>query len=361
MAVVIAVLAFSAFIIGNMAPRLTSIGRPSEQTSFEALDRCPSYAGMSGVQGDLMWDGNKVVSRSGIHYAAADITGLLYGVAPGPIGLRTPVSLGGVTFSSPTREAFTATYFAGFLFMTLTFADGLQRNLTAVIFPPPFKGDTPYGCALLVARQDQQAGILVLFTPSAEPLEYPALGIVTGDKAYQARIYEIVQANPTSTTVTPPPTNPQASNATLEYDLTNSLTENGATCTYGWGPMFTFYRSGEQFSFNYSSTSPIDAYVFDPDDYSGRVRCTFGPILDAPYGPTKLTGKQGRFASVCLGCEKEGGKGSSFYVLFINRDPAVTPHVTLQVAVSSYVAAAVCVPSAESETGDRAPIGLVPY
>ena len=193
MAIAIAVLAFSAFIIGNMAPRLTSIGKPSEQTSFEALDRCPSYAGMSGVQGDLMWDGNKVVSRSGIHYATADVTGLLYGVAPGPNGLKTPVSLGSVTFSSPTREAFTATYFAGFLFMTLTFADGSQRNLTAVIFPPPFKDDTPYGCASLVVHQDQQAGILVLFIPSAEPLEYPALGIATGGRVFQARIYMIVR------------------------------------------------------------------------------------------------------------------------------------------------------------------------
>ena len=194
-AMIIVVLSFSAFIIGNMAPRLTSIGKPSKQTSFEALDRCPSYAEMSGVQGDLMWDGNKVVSRSGIHYATADITGLLYGVAPGPIGLKTPVSLGGVTFSSPTREAFTATYFAGFLFMTLTFADGLQRNLTAVIFPPPFKGDTPYGCALLVAHHDQQAGVLVLFLPGIEPIEYPALGIGIGDKMFQGRIYANVRVD----------------------------------------------------------------------------------------------------------------------------------------------------------------------
>jgi hypothetical protein len=102
--------------------------------------------------------------------------------------------------------------------------------------------------------------------------------------------------------------------------------------------MFTFYRSGEQFSFNFSSSSPIDVYVFDPEDYSGRVSCTFGPILHAPYGPTKLTGKQGPFASVCLGCEKEGGKGSSFNVLFINSNPAVTPHVTLRVAVKLYPA-----------------------
>lgn len=141
-----------------------------------------------------------------------------------------------------------------------------------------------------------------------------------------------------TTTFIPPPTNPQTSNATLEYDLANRLTEDGTTCTYEWGPMFTFYRSGDQFNFNYSSTSPIDVYVFNPDDYSGRVSCTFGPILHAPYGPMKLTGKQGPFASACLGCEKEGGKGSSFCILFINSDPAVTPHVTLRVAVKLYAA-----------------------
>jgi len=100
--------------------------------------------------------------------------------------------------------------------------------------------------------------------------------------------------------------------------------------------MFTFYRSGEQFNFNYSSTSPIDVYVFDPDYYSGRLSCTFGPTLHAPYGPLKMTGKQDTFATACLGCEKEGGKGSSFNVLFVNSDPAVTPHVTLRVAVKLY-------------------------
>jgi hypothetical protein len=175
----------SAFMLGNMTPRLMSIGKPPEQTSFEPLDRCTSAPSMSGLQGDLLWDGNKVMSRSGIHYATADITGLLYGGAPGPIGLKAPVSLGGVTFSSPSREAFTATYMAGFLFVTLTFADGSQRNLTAVIFPPPFRDDAPYGCALLVIHQDQQAGVLVLFLPSTEALEYPALGIATGGKAFQ--------------------------------------------------------------------------------------------------------------------------------------------------------------------------------
>jgi hypothetical protein len=193
MAVAIGILVFSAFILGNMSPRLTDITQPPKLTALELLSMCTGAAGSAGVQGDLMWDGNKVVSRSGIHHATADITGLLYGVAPGPIGLRTPVSLGGVTFSSPSREAFTATYMAGFLFFTLTFADGTQRNLTAVIFPPPFKDDTPYGCASLLIHQDQQAGILVLFFPSAEPLEYPALGIATSGKVFQARIYAIVR------------------------------------------------------------------------------------------------------------------------------------------------------------------------
>lgn len=170
-------------------PTLT-VGR----ASFEPLNMCTGAAGSAGVQGDLIWDGNKVVSRSGIRYADADITGLLYGVAPGPIGLKAPISLGGVTFSSPSREAFTATYTAGFLFFTLTFADGSERNLTAVIFPPAFKDDRPCGCASLLTHQDQQAGILVLFLPSAEPLEYPALGIATDGKVYEARIYVIVRA-----------------------------------------------------------------------------------------------------------------------------------------------------------------------
>jgi hypothetical protein len=205
MPVVIGVLVFSSFILGNMTTRLTSLGKrteqtsftslgkPSEQASFEPLNMCTGAAGSVGIQSDLTWDGNKIASGSGVHYASADITGLLYGVAPGPIGLKTPISLGGVTFSSPSRKAFTATYMAGFLFFTYTFVDGSERNLTAVIFPPPFKDDTPYGCASLLIHQDQKAGILVLFIPSTEPLEYPALGIVTGGKVYQARIYAIVR------------------------------------------------------------------------------------------------------------------------------------------------------------------------
>jgi len=162
-------------------------------------------------------------------------------------------------------------------------------------------------------------------------LAFSILGVAIGDSTSGG-----ADSNSTTTTVTPPPASPQTTNATLEYDLTNRLTENGVTCTYEWGPMFTLYRTPDEFGFNFSSTSPIDVYVFDPDDYSGTVSCTFGPRFHAPYTPIKLTGKQGQLTSACLGCEKEGGRGSSFYVLFINQDTAVVPHVTLQVAVKLY-------------------------
>jgi hypothetical protein len=135
----------------------------------------------------------------------------------------------------------------------------------------------------------------------------------------------------TASTVILPPTSPQTSNATLEYDLTNRLTENGTTCTYEWGPMFAFNRTGDQFNFNYSSTSPIDVYVFDTYSYNGTLSCLLGPY--APQSPLKmpaLTGTQGQLGSVlCMGCEP----GMSHYVLFINHDPSVIPHVTLYVAV----------------------------
>jgi hypothetical protein len=102
--------------------------------------------------------------------------------------------------------------------------------------------------------------------------------------------------------------------------------------------MFAFYRTPDEYKFNFSSTSPIDVYVFDSDYYSGTVSCTYGPILHAPYEPFKLNGTQGPFGGMCLGCEREGGKGSFSYVLFINRDPSLTPHVTLEVAVKLYPA-----------------------
>jgi hypothetical protein len=309
-----------------------------DETSFEPFTRCNDL----GDAGDLTWDGSSIVSRSGIHYATVEVTKLVYGGGvPSEIGLKAPISIGGVTFSSPSPESFNRTIVMtlGVLYITVTFADGTQQKLSAILFPPAYNMDgSPRGCALLVTHEDQQAGFAFVFTPSTEPLDNPALEYSGVAGVFQGRIYVIVRARPvsTSTTVIPPPTNPQTTNATLQYDLTNPLTEDGTTCTYEWGPTYTFYRSGDMFEFNFSSTSPIDVYVFDPDDYSGRVSCTLGPTLHAPYSPDKLTGNQGRFASVCLGCEKEGGKGSSFIVLFINRDTVVTPHVTLRIAVKLY-------------------------
>jgi len=312
------------------------IGRPSEQASLEAFTRCNDL----GDAGDLMWDGSRIASRSGIHYAIVEITKLVYGGGiPGAIGLVTPLSLDGVTFSSPSSESFSnVTLLLGVLYITVTFADGTQRLLSAIVFLPPIKDGTPQGCALLVTHQDQQAGFVVVFTPSTEPLDNPALGYTYLGKVFQARIYLIARANMTSTTVVPPPTNPQTTNATLEYDLTNRLTENGTTCTYEWGPMFAFYRTPDEFSFNFSSTSPIDVYVFPSDWYNGTVSCSLGPILRAPYTPDKLpTGREGQYGPVmCLGCEREGGAASYSYVLFINHGPTVTPHVTLEVAVKLY-------------------------
>jgi hypothetical protein len=142
----------------------------------------------------------------------------------------------------------------------------------------------------------------------------------------------------TAASVIPPPTNPQTTNATLEYDLTNRLTVNGTTCTYEWGPMFVLYRTPDEFRFNFSSTSPIDVYVFDSEWYNGTISCTNGPILHAPYEPFKLNGTHGPFGTMCLGCEMEGGKGSFSYVLFLNHDPSATPHVTLEVTVKLHAA-----------------------
>ena len=283
-----------------------------------------------------MWDGSRIVSRSGIHYATVEVTKLVYGGGvPSEIGLRAPIIIGGVTFSSPSPERFTATILLGVLFINVIFADGTQRNLSAIIFLPPIKDGTPQGCALLVTHEDQQAGFAVVFTPSSEPLDNPALRYETLGKLFQCRIYLIVRANAaaTTTTVIPPPTNPQTTNATLEYNLTNLLTENGTTCTYEWGPMFAFYRTPDEFSFNFSSTSPIDVYVFSSYYYNGTLSCSLGPY--APYMPDNkpaLTGERGEFGSTCMGCTP----GTSHYVLFINDGPTVTPHVTLEVAVKLY-------------------------
>ena len=313
---------------------LANAGRPFEQGSLEPFARCND----AGDAGDLVWDGHRIVSRSGIHYDIVEVTRLVYGGGiPGAIGLKTPISIDGVTFSSPSPESFgNVTLLLGVLYITVTFADGTQRRLSAIIFLPPIEDSTPQGCALLVTHQDQQAGFVAVFTPSAEPLDNPALGYLYLDKLFQCRIYVVAQANLPPNAVIPPPTSPQTTNATLEYDLTNRLTENGTICTYEWGPMFAFYRTGDQFSFNYSSTSSIDVYVFPSDWYNGTVSCSLGPILRAPYTPDKLpTGREGQYGPLmCMGCERGGGAASYSYVLFISHDPTLTPHVTLKVAVT---------------------------
>jgi len=313
---------------------VATMGKSSEQASFEPFTRCNDL----GDAGDLMWDGSRIVSRSGIHYVTVEVTKLVYGGGiPSEIGLKAPISIDGVTFSSPRPESFAnITITLGVLYVNITFANGIHRNRSAIIFLPPIKDGTPQGCALLVTHQDQQAGFVVVFTPSTEPLENPALGYTYLGKVFQGRIYLIARAKMASTTVVPPPTNAQTTNATLEYDLTNNLTENRTTCTYGWGPMFSIYRTGDSFEFNFSSTSSIDVYVFPSDWYNGTVSCSLGPILRAPYTPDKLpTGREGQYRPlVCMGCEREGGEASSSYVLFINHDPTLTPHVTLQAGVT---------------------------
>ena len=127
-----------------------------------------------------------------------------------------------------------------------------------------------------------------------------------------------------ATTLVPPPTNPQTSNATLGYDLANRLRENGNTCTYEWGPMLVSHGTGEPADFNYSSTSPIDTYVFSSDYYHGAISCTVGPVVHADENVAVYTGEHWEFIVAAPG---------SFYVLFINHDPMVTPHVTLEIAV----------------------------
>jgi len=126
-------------------------------------------------------------------------------------------------------------------------------------------------------------------------------------------------------TVVPPPTNPQTSNATLGYDLANGLREDGGACTYEWGPMLVVYQKGDTSILNYSATSPIDAYVFSSGSYEGKISCTLGPILRVRQGTAVYTGEHYLFIVAAPG---------SFYVLFINHDPMVTPHVTLEATVS---------------------------
>lgn len=128
-----------------------------------------------------------------------------------------------------------------------------------------------------------------------------------------------------ATTLVPPPTNPQTSNATLGYDLANRLRENDNTCTYEWGPMLVIYQKGDTSIFNFSSTSPIDTYVFSSDYYHGAISCTLGPVVHADENVAVYTGEHYEFIVAAPG---------SFYVLFINHDPMVAPHVGLEIAVS---------------------------
>jgi len=137
-------------------------------------------------------------------------------------------------------------------------------------------------------------------------------------------IENINSVSPAATVVSPPK-NPQTSNATLGYDLTNGLIEEGSACTYEWGPMLVVYQQGDTSILNYSATSPIDAYVFSSDAYEGKIGCTLGPILRVRQGTAAYTGEHYLFID---------GVPGFFYVLFINRDPMVTPHVTMEVTVS---------------------------
>jgi hypothetical protein len=126
-------------------------------------------------------------------------------------------------------------------------------------------------------------------------------------------------------TVFPPPTNPQTSNATLGYDLANGLREDSSACTYEWGPTLVIYQKGDLAIFNYSATSPIDTYVFSSDYYHGAISCAVGPVVHADENVAVYTGEHYEFIVAAPG---------SFYVLFINHDPMVTPHVGLEIAVS---------------------------
>jgi len=70
MAIAIAVLVFSAFLLGNVTPALAGIGKPTEQTSFtrgKPFTRCNDLCDA----GETAWDGNRMASRNGIHYARA--------------------------------------------------------------------------------------------------------------------------------------------------------------------------------------------------------------------------------------------------------------------------------------------------
>jgi hypothetical protein len=94
---------------------------------------------------------------------------------------------------------------------------------------------------------------------------------------------------------------------------------------YEWGPMLVVYQKGDTSIINYSATSPIDAYVFSSDYYHGAISCAVGPVVHANENVAAHTGTHYMFID---------GAPGFFYVLFINRDPMVTPHVTLEITVS---------------------------
>jgi hypothetical protein len=194
------VLVFSAFVLGNVSPRLISPATPTKQTSFAGLGTPLAKCNDLGdAVGDLRWDGSKIVNQSGIHYATVEVTQLVNGGgAPSEIVLKAPVSLDGVTFSTtnsdlPSAQNMTITL--GVLYVTLTFADGTQQKLRAILFPSAYNTDgSPRGCALLATHENQQAGFAFVFTPSTEPLDNPALGYSGVAGVFQGRIYLIARA-----------------------------------------------------------------------------------------------------------------------------------------------------------------------
>jgi hypothetical protein len=88
--------------------------------------------------------------------------------------------------------------------------------------------------------------------------------------------------------------------------------------------MLVIYQKGDTAILNYSATSPIDTYVFSSDYYHGAISCAIGPMIHADEKVAVYTGKHYLFIVAAPG---------SFYVLFVNHDPIVTPHVTSEVAV----------------------------
>jgi hypothetical protein len=153
-----------------VSPNLPSIVMSPQKASFRTLDLCGS-----DVQSEIPSGDDMAVRGNGTHYVSMDVTGLLYGVAPGAILLKTPVSFAGVTFISPKLDAFSAIYSAGFHFVTVTFADGSEHNLSEIMFPPSF--NVPGGCGELVTHDSLWAGFVLEFSPSAEPVPYSELGV----------------------------------------------------------------------------------------------------------------------------------------------------------------------------------------